>query len=507
MRIDFERLSRFALPAALLLGIARLWIAPLGSSLVLDETGTYWTIQGGWAEIAARTQIFQQSALFGYIVWISQRVFGLNEFALRLPSVLAMAATLVVVYRLGTWLIGREAATLGVLLLLISPDVAFEAADARPYALALFSSTLALLMLVRWFDTGKTAYAAGYALSAAAAVHFHVLFAVAFPVHLIYAWLRLRHATPVTLRGIAVVTAAIGALLLPLKDHVAAMAATRASHVLADKPGIHGFIQLFTSETLGALLLCVVAAVCLMPGLKLVLPDIPRESKWLLLAATAIPAIANFAASRITGSAVFLARYMLCIQPPLALLMGYLLCSIRPAWQRNLIVAGQAMLLTIAWTGMGRHVEHAREGWRDAAAAVNRSENAAAPVMLSGSFVESKNLNYLTDPRHGYVLAPFAFYPVRRSAYALPIGYNAEAEGYVDRVVTGLETERPGFILVERQCGMCFRWQGWIEARLKSAGFTMTTLGRFSDVMVYRFRPRSSDAAESSAESAALVNK
>ena len=86
----------------------RLWIIALGTIAVtqlrfglittsfwLDETGTWWIVKDG-ARVAVRWSLSWsgQSPLFYLIAWFSSRLFGLNEVALRIPSVLAMSGAI-----------------------------------------------------------------------------------------------------------------------------------------------------------------------------------------------------------------------------------------------------------------------------------------------------------------------------------------------------------------------------------------------------------------------------
>ena len=69
-----------------------LWFGMVSSSFWLDESGTWWIVKDGPAEAVRRAFSWSgQSPLYYLIAWLSSRVFGLNEIALRLPSVLAIA--------------------------------------------------------------------------------------------------------------------------------------------------------------------------------------------------------------------------------------------------------------------------------------------------------------------------------------------------------------------------------------------------------------------------------
>ena len=80
------------------------------------------------------------------------RAFGTSEFALRFFSVIANVATIPLVYVLARRWLGNSAALLAALLGALSPFYVWYAQEARPYALVLFWSTLAVYALTRAFS-------------------------------------------------------------------------------------------------------------------------------------------------------------------------------------------------------------------------------------------------------------------------------------------------------------------------------------------------------------------
>ena len=97
-------------------GDRALWLVPLFSSLWLDELGTYWVVKDGLGDTVHRALTFHgQSPLYYSIVWAARSLGGNSEAVLRLPSLIATAASLVLLYRLARNLISREAARLTVI--------------------------------------------------------------------------------------------------------------------------------------------------------------------------------------------------------------------------------------------------------------------------------------------------------------------------------------------------------------------------------------------------------
>ena len=96
--------------------IGALWLVPLSSSLWLDELGTWWVVKDGLGDAVHRALTFHgQSPLYYSIVWTARTVGGNSEVVLRLPSLIATAVSVVLLYRLARTLIGQEAAWFSVL--------------------------------------------------------------------------------------------------------------------------------------------------------------------------------------------------------------------------------------------------------------------------------------------------------------------------------------------------------------------------------------------------------
>lgn len=94
-------------------------------------------------------------------------VFGRSDFALRVPSVLAMAAAVALFAVLVTRLAGPRAGTLAGLLMALVPATSRYAQEAGPAALTLLGAVLATLALVAVFDRPSAGRLTGYALAVA----------------------------------------------------------------------------------------------------------------------------------------------------------------------------------------------------------------------------------------------------------------------------------------------------------------------------------------------------
>ena len=98
---------------------------------------------------------------------------------LRLPSLIAAVAVRDPAVPARPDLISREAARLAVLVFAARQVVAFEASEARPYAMATLAVIASTYALVRWLDDGRRwSLALVYALLAVTVVWLHYLFAL-----------------------------------------------------------------------------------------------------------------------------------------------------------------------------------------------------------------------------------------------------------------------------------------------------------------------------------------
>ena len=131
-----------------------LQIAPMQRGLIYDElhTASNFVVGHTLWDAATSVSVFNNHIAFSLAAGVSSRVFGTAEWALRLPSVILGALSILAVWWLARTLSSRVTACLAAVLLAASPYFFFWSHMARGYAgLALMStlSTAAFLALVR----------------------------------------------------------------------------------------------------------------------------------------------------------------------------------------------------------------------------------------------------------------------------------------------------------------------------------------------------------------------
>jgi mannosyltransferase len=477
----------FALCAVL---IARLWALPLRNGFWLDETGTVWALQGSLRDVMARCDIWpSQSPAYSFLDWFFYRLPGPHELLLRLPSFLAMCAAAYLLYKVAVRTVGPLGAWPAVIVFASIEPVAFAAADARPYAIAMLAVIGAMLMLVRWFDKGSPLDGLGFCLLASLSVYMHFVFGVTFLVYLVYGIFRARTEKRISVVRLCVAACVTGILLLPATFHLLAVLKTGHSFSFAGTPsGNDVFSMLAPSILVGSVLWLLFLGRLAKQRVEFRLPALNMASLVLLGSWALLPMGLLALLSATTSMKLFLPRYTLPSEAGLALLGGWVLSGIRPAWMRRVATTG--LVAAVLLTAPSSKFAHGGD-WRAAMAAVN-SMNAKSqePVLIRSGFVESEPFTWQDDPtRISYLFAPLTAYPSSaREIVRLPAQLNRASIAYLETLA--LE-RRDRFLLV----GMGdTSYQNWLLGRLSAEGFEMKRIGSFGGSLVVEeyYRPSQS---------------
>ncbi len=194
-----------------------------------------------------------------------------------------------------------------------------------------------------------------------------------------------------------------------------------------------------------------------------------QDALWLVGLSAAVPVVLLFVVSRATGASVFVPRYMMCAVPGQALLMAWLLRGVRPASGQRAVLAGYLIVMLLA---RGLKVAHSSEDWRGAVAAVGAA-NGNHPVLLAGTYTESRNVAWVRDARHAaYMGAPLDYYAPGGPAAVLPLLVGRDAEAYVEGLLESTAGVEDRFALIERS-SKSPSWAPWLDARLRPRGYRM----------------------------------
>ena len=224
--------------------VIQLWFGMIATSFWQDETGTWWIVKDGAAEVVQRSFSWSgQSPLFYLVAWVSARLFGLNEIALRAPSVLAMSGAIYFLYRIAERLYDRASAALVAFVFLCV--VSFYAIDARPYALAIFCLTVSTWALLRWLGGNRPLDAVLYLVAGTLVVYAHCIMSLGLGAGAVYA-AAVTRKEPRRLALLGLLHLAIALLCAPLAGELRMFYAARSIHNNAGLPTIgdllYGFI-------------------------------------------------------------------------------------------------------------------------------------------------------------------------------------------------------------------------------------------------------------------------
>jgi mannosyltransferase len=260
-------------------------------------------------------------------VWVS--LVGGSDVMLRLPSVLAMAASAGLTARLGTRLASPRVGLLSGLVFAVLPTTSRYAQEARPYALVVLAAVLCSLALVRVLDEPRVGRLLTYALATALLGLLHAIALLLIPAHALVVLAVRRSVMPRWL-----VAAGVGMLpalpALYLGSHqtaqVAWIGAPTSSSITAYPATLLG-----TAIGAGMILALAMYAVS------------TRHPAVLYTCWAIIPAVGLLVASQLT--ALWLPRYLLFTAPAWALLAG-------TALGRTRLVRGATAVALVAAVGV-----------------------------------------------------------------------------------------------------------------------------------------------------------
>lgn len=482
--------GRWLLPLLLALCLIRLWLMPLPSSFWLDETATIFVAQFGAHHPSLADAAPQAWRSWYYpVIGFEGSLFGFSEVAVRLLSVLAMAGVLMLVAWLARRLIAPEAGWFAVFACLALPGFNYQAANARPYALGMCLFASALLLLIRWLDTGRWVPAAGFVVCAALTLYIHLLFWPSSVVFGLYAGARLvRKQTPVPWGRAVLLFALLACSLLPVLAATFSLLRDARAHVIAPLPSIGQFVKSLEWPLPAA---CVGGAwiAARVRGWRSAKMAFAPSALALIAAWWLCQPVLLFAFSWITGDAVFVPRYLQLALPGVALAATAAAAPwIPPAQWKNLatLLAIGVLAFVVPWRPLWPR--HHNSDWRAAALAVNRVETGLAiPVVCPSPFIEARPPAWRPDyPLPGFLYAHLSAYPVAGSKLLFPFENTPASESWAATLVPGKLSASRQFLIYGWEPQVHF-WRDWFARRPEFARWRQQRLGPFADVDVVRF--------------------
>jgi hypothetical protein len=474
--------------------ITRLWLMPLPSSFWVDEMATVFVVHHGpnHPSFAVAPQV--PDSIYYQLPRASESVFGFSEVAYRLPSVLLMAMALFLVARLAAKLIHPGAAWFAVFVCLSMRGINDQAADARPYALGTCIAAASLWFLIRWLDSAHWWDAALFIVLAALLWRVHLLFWPFYVVLAVYAVTRLlRRETRLGWLPVLGVFCLLGVALLPVALDALHLFRHATAHVIVALPTLR---DLRISLKFGLILICGAGAFVLsrlfhwprVPALAFNSSVAVVAAWWLL------QPLVLFALSVVTGSSMFVARYLYIGLPGAALAATLAAAFFIPAdWWKPLSLAFAAGVLVMLGQWRELWPMHHGSDWRLAAHTIDQwaKYDPATPVLCPSPFVEARPPIWQpTYALPGFLYCHLPVYPFRGKPYLLPFDESPEAKQYVENLTAGtLITSRRFFIY--GGSGSVRYWRNWFSIRPEFSTWHRERLGPFGDVVVELFeKPR-----------------
>ncbi|HEX6871224.1 MAG TPA: glycosyltransferase family 39 protein [Micromonosporaceae bacterium] len=284
-------------------------------------------------------------------LWVS--VFGDSDVALRVPSVLAMAASAGLVAVIGDRLAGHPTGMIAGLLFAALPSTSRFAAEARPYALTVLVACLATWLLLLAWERPTAARWIGYGAALTLLGWLNIVALLLLAAHGWAVFVCQRQAWRRFILTSAVAAAATAPILLY---------GVQQRHQVAYIPEVNLATMLGYGDVLfGSMILA-----ALIIGLSLF--SLPLRFPSALFAAWAVvPALVLIVVS--FAVPMFLPRYLLFTTPAWALLAGAALARLRPGWGAVgvVLIAALAVPVQVQLRGPGGHE---RQATRQAAAVV-----------------------------------------------------------------------------------------------------------------------------------------
>lgn len=413
------------------------WIAPLAHSRFwLDETVTWWTTNHGLRELITRCTFWPGSILYNSLILLLRSLGVHREWMLRVPSLVAVALSAMLLFDLARRWFSPRVAIAASVFFCTQQWIMFAAADARPYGLGLLTVVAATWLMLRWLETQRMAEACTYGITAALMLHFHMLFATVLVFHAAYLAVTMpRHRQAARQAAMAVFI--LAALALPLLPQYLFAFTGRGAHTFSNPRTLWDLGRQFLP---GLPLVAAAAIAALLPRLQPA-ERARIENKFVLLALlwAAVPMFLLFIAAKLSGSDLFVGRYLIPYVPGIALCFGMVLEYLSTRLRTGLVLLIFLIPNAIS-VFQGQFPSHT--AWGNWAAAIEfvdkENRTSGMPVLMRSPFPESDFFAWRTEKMDDSALyAPLGFYRSPGDWHPLPVTLNSDAEYLIGNLSSG----------------------------------------------------------------------
>ncbi|HLZ42772.1 MAG TPA: glycosyltransferase family 39 protein [Candidatus Sulfotelmatobacter sp.] len=466
------------------------WLLAIRAPLWLDETGSYWTIAGGFRQIWARSLALNSFPAYYYVLWLTDLIFGSREIVLRIPSLVAMTASAYMVYRCAREWFARDVALIAVLLFMLDRRIVFEAIDVRPYAFALLVTTLAIYCFLRWLKTSRLFFCVMFGLACGGIFYFHYLYGCILVAFVISCWMARGRLALIPRRQWAVAAGCFALVMIPVWTRLVYLQQTRNAHVFADTPRFRSFARALAPGGVPFLFLAV-AVIALLLG-KLGRPSRERIAQFLVCATLAfVPIAILYGITLATPLHIFVERYEAVAVPGIALAWACLMTLVDSRALR--LSCGVALAM---WAGYGCYTAPRARlhgfTWKNSLQAADA--NAArdgAPILMCSDLPEA---DFETMPRgavsESALFSPLSYYRVRAKVIPMPRMLNDQARRIGISFLSEATQKNERFLALGFRAS--YPTLRWLEGAA-SAAYETHLAGDFDGIQMIEFNPR--DAA------------
>jgi len=365
----------------------------------------------------------------------------------------------------------------------------YQAADARPYALGSLVLACGVLLLIRWLDSGRIRDGVYFAAAASLLWWVHLIFWPFYLLFVLYAGFRIyKGQTAAGWRQSLAVFAGVAVAVLPVAIRSLALLRQADAHVVVQAPQ---FGDLSAELKIGTITGACTIAFFANRYFGWRSPRVSASSASVLLIAGwwLIDPLALYGFSRITGTSVFISRYMYLAVPG-ATLMAILVASLLvppEQWKNFACGVGLAVLL------LGGHWNHPwpahhDSDWRSAAAALRQwTGSADVPVICPSPFIEARPPVWRPDyPVSGFLYAHLSFYRIGGHIYPFPFETSRQVETYARELSVEKLSHARRFAIYGGDRSVTF-WRGWLAGRPELSDWNNRVLGQFGDVEIAVF--------------------
>ncbi len=411
-----------------------------------DEMTTLWYVEGDWNQYWSRVSTFgSRLPLFATIMWLWTQVAGTAPWALRMPSVIGVVITGVVMFRVAEQIAGRTVGWISVTIFCTTSTVIATASNARSYGLLIMCIMLAHLYAIRWIRDGRNRHSVLAVFWCGVAVNLHVLagfavIAVGFAIVL-----RLRRGGSLKSEWVAPITMAV-VVLAPLVRSLVFLVGDTSNFTPLSTPTFGSALERLVSIPVLLIVFLALAWTRFVakpePGSSAKsLGAFGDEAVYIVIAAV-LPVLLSFSVARSTGLGVFTPRYVSTALAPASIVLALVLGSISVARIRLAATAGAAAFGLLVFAVSAGSTDN----WQSATAWVNEQATDSDIVVLVEPYhMMGRNRDFFSDIDGEWIFEDAesltwvnpieSAHPINAAVYGLPWASDSWGVDYLESLV------------------------------------------------------------------------